>query len=441
MGFSLSDLAYAGAGFTKQEGVNRKRKDAQRQSLMHYVQLMQAEKGREENASSLKAYRDAEAKRHGDEFDRRMKDAEDQHKQNGELKAEGLTLKQALAGEKTTNDGLRQQVSGFNAYRGILPRIGDMTHAQQEDAIRQINRSGTQITVPGEVDGARPLNFGMPESAAGPVRQTLAQMLGAPEAMLSTPTHAPYYQPTPDQAGKRGQVAAATAGTVARTAMVAPNARERHRHNVENEHLGISGFGERSRHDRAGEELGQGSLAERGRHDLVVEGQGNSRISQGAQRIGQGSERISLSQARGGKAGADPVEVIQRRLTEMSKPGKYNILTNKNEPSPKDTPEGKQEYAHLVNQRKRLLSPIAPGSTPGYSLRSFPRGANPPPLASLGPLPGTGRPTLRQALPPAHHSSEAHHSHGQPRHPKSGQFRPGTLRSRKSSDLMKSLGI
>ncbi len=418
MGFSLADFAPLGAGFTKQTMVNRRaaeqKKAAARQSLQRFLQMAAAQKDREDAAGQIQSYREAMERQRAGEFQQRE---EDFNRRQGDVE----DLRKGQTEEKARVDALTRQNGGLRAYLTALPHLGDMAHDQQRATVQEINQSGTDFAVPGEVSGTRLKNYGQADPlAATAARLTDARMRGVDPSTLTAPTYVPDYQPTPDQTARRGQEAASTQYTTDRDKQVAPNAAESVRHHRAAEALGIKGLESRkatleeSRRMHDWEmQHGDASLDNTIRHEGVTEG--------------QGGRRLTLSEARGGGrtgSASDPLAKVNTRLTALSKPGKYNILTNSNGPALKDTPEGKQEYDHLINQRRRLLSqPVNPMQTPGYAVVPGVGAVHVPP-AGLGPLP-----------PPEHHSAT------QPRHPKTQRFLPGNLRQQKTKALKAMLGL
>jgi hypothetical protein len=412
MGFSLSDLGYLGSGMIKEQQVNRKRKDTQRQGLMHYLALGNAEKGRESAAANLLGYRKLAAKQTQDLAAARLKSTQDS--------AAGR-LQQSAA--KAAADNRLHAAEGFpRAVGGIAP-------ANQPGFVSRYNaETGTHFAVPGEMTGeTENRNYGLPEALAGPVRKTLAQVMEtvAPGSSLGAtlkPVTAPYY-------GLNAKDAATTGEKVrsdqAREGEVGTNHRMTLKEVIRNHTLqhGDRQHGQGLSHLDRVRSQDIGSTDRRRAQDIGSTDRVRSQDIGHQDRM-RSQDMSFETREQGltkGKAGMLPSGMSikddhllagEAAANEAKAGGLNSYLLSGNDANGKPLAGGdKQMLRHRITDlqgrnaeigrvRSRHASPstlpVAPGMTPGYSLRSFPRGANPAPPASLGPLPGaTGR-TLRE---------------------------------------------
>ncbi len=449
MAFNLGNLAQFGLGFTKghDQAEEKKKKDRQQLLVMtsRALQAHQAEQGRQ--AALAQRGLDADA--------RRTSAAVIAGAKAHQAEATGALQREKYAHQKETTDaGLRVrqqalQIRGLGEYATNAGngRYANMTPAQQAAAIQALNTTaGTSLPVPGAPDGGtRPKNYGLPPAQAGGVNAAIDLFGGETP---TTPTTVPVFRPNADQTGKRQAVAATTARAQEATQEAPQRLAETGRHNRVAEGTARAGQGERSRHDGIAESQGAARID-----------QGMMRVLQGGQRVQQGGERLLQSgQRAGGKAGAyrDPVEQIERRLSELTKRGKTSArdaLLGFRPSALVDTPEGHQEFLHLQNQRRHLQSqPVGPDGArvepfPGVAPRAFRPASRAGVVAPYAPaLPQTSAPPRRGPLSPAQLAGlrnaagapmvngwpagdprgapPVHHSHSQPRR-QTGEFKEG----------------
>ena len=396
MAINLGNLAQFGTGFAQGRNAAEDKKKRERQQLLAFTgHALQARQAGEDRAKA--------------EEDRRAGQAEalDYHRQHDADLADARKMAaDAVAENRKQNletQRLHLKVQSLQDYvTGVgTGRYANMGHpAPGRRRPGPERRGGAEPARAGATVGQRPMNYGRPEPEAGAIRDAM-QLYGG-EAPAPVPVTVPYFSPTPDQVGRRAQQAATTTHAAAETAQLPQRLKETQRHNKASETILGKNFGERSRHDTVTEQQGAQRID-----------QGMMRVLQGDQRIGQGNQRLTMQQRSAlGKAGADRVEAIDKRLTELSKPGKYNILTNSHEPGPGGTVDGKTEAAHLQNERRRLLSqPVDP-------VRSGMR---------IERIPGVGAVSVPNA-PPLPGFAPTHHSQVQPRlktGTRAGQFKKG----------------